>query len=55
MATETQTDFSGGLNTRLPAHRIAENQSTELTNVDLSHGDLRGEYGINGEGFSDYY
>ena len=55
MATETQADFSGGLNTRLPAHRLPESQSTELSNVDLSFGDLRGEYGINGEGFSDYY
>lgn len=45
MPSETQIDFSGGLNTRHPAHRIGANQVTELQNADLSFGDLRGEFG----------
>ena len=55
MATETQTNFSGGLNTRSPAHLIGENQLAELQNVDLSHNDLRGEYGTKAGGESDFY
>ena len=55
MAQETQNNFSGGLNTRYPAHQIAENQATELTDVDLSYGDLRGDYGMAPGGFQDYY
>ena len=55
MATESQTDFSGGLNTRTPAHLLAANQLTELQNVDLSHNDLRGEYGTKSGGQTDFY
>ncbi len=55
MATESQTDFSGGLNTRTPAHLLASNQLTELQNVDLSHNDLRGEYGTKSGGETDFY
>ena len=55
MATETQSDFRGGLNTRSPAHLIGENQLTELQNVDLSHSDLRGEYGSATGGETDFY
>ena len=55
MATESQTDFSGGLNTRSPAHLIGANQLTELQNVDLSHNDLRGEYGTKSGGESEFY
>jgi len=55
MATESQTDFSGGLNTRSPAHLIGANQLTELQNVDLSHNDLRGEYGTKAGGASEFY
>ena len=55
MATESQTDFSGGLNTRSPAHLIGANQLTELQNVDLSHNDLRGEYGTKAGGESEFY
>jgi hypothetical protein len=55
MATESQTDFSGGLNTRSPAHLIGVNQLTELQNADLSHNDLRGEYGTKSGGQSDFY
>ena len=55
MAQETQNNFSGGLNTRYPAHLIAENQATELTDVDLSHGDIRGDYGMASEGFQEYF
>ena len=55
MATETQSDFRGGLNTRSPAHLIGANQLTELQNVDLSHSDLRGEYGSATGGETDFY
>ena len=55
MPQETQADFSGGLNTRFPAHRIGANQVTELQNADLSHGDLRGEYGSNTGGQSQFF
>ena len=55
MATESQSDFSGGLNTRAPAHLLASNQLTELQNVDLSHNDLRGEYGTKAGGESEFY
>ncbi len=55
MAAESQTDFSGGLNTRSPAHLIGANQLTELQNVDLSHNDLRGEYGTKAGGESEFY
>ena len=41
---ETQNQFDGGINTRLPAHQIGANQLTEAVDVDLSHGDLRGQY-----------
>ena len=55
MAVESQTDFSGGLNTRAPAHLIGADQLTELQNVDLSHNDLRGEYGTKAGGESEFY
>ena len=55
MATESQSDFSGGLNTRAPAHLLASNQLTELQNVDLSHNDLRGEFGTQSGGETDFY
>jgi len=55
MATESQIDFSGGLNTRSPAHLIGANQLTELQNVDMSHNDLRGEYGTKSGGASNFY
>ena len=55
MATESQTDFSGGLNTRSPAHLIGSNQLTELQNADMSNNDLRGEYGTLVGGESDFY
>ena len=55
MAVESQSDFSGGLNTRAPAHLLASNQLTELQNVDLSHNDLRGEFGTQSGGETDFY
>ena len=55
MATESQIDFSGGLNTRSPAHLIGMDQLTELQNVDLSHNDLRGEYGTKSGGQVDFF
>ena len=55
MAVESQTDFSGGLNTRSPAHLIGANQLTELQNVDLSNNDLRGEYGTKTGGQTDFF
>ena len=55
MPQETQNNFSGGLNTRYPSHLIPENQATELTDVDLSYGDLRGDYGMAPDGQQEYY
>ena len=55
MVAETQADFSGGLNTRAPAHLIGANQLTELQNADLSNNDLRGEYGTASGGESEFY
>ena len=53
MPEEVQSNFTGGLNTRYPSHLIGENQATELTNVDLSYGDLRGDYGMASGGFQE--
>ena len=55
MPSESQTDFSGWLNTRLPPHLIGVNQLTELTNADLSHGDIRGELSSTTGGESSFY
>ena len=52
---ESQTSFSGGLNTRSPSHLVAQNQSTELKNANLSFGDLRGELGFGSGGQSEFY
>ena len=50
MALERQTDFTGGLNTRIPAHKLPENMVQAATNVDFSHGDIRPDTGIGGDG-----
>ena len=50
MALERQTDFTGGLNTRIPAHKLPENMVQAATNVDFSHGDIRSDVGIGGDG-----
>ena len=50
MAVERQTDFTGGLNTRIPAHKLPENMVQAAKNVDFSHGDIRPDTGIGGEG-----
>ena len=55
MPTESQLDFSGGLNSRLPPHKIGPNQCAQLSNVDLSFGDVRGEYQTLTDGQSDYF
>ena len=55
MPVESQTDFSGGLNDRYPPHKIEANQCAALSNVDLSFGDLRGEYQTASGGQADYY
>ena len=50
MPSETQADFSGGINTRVAPHKIAPNQVAEIKNADLSFGDVRGEYGLSDGG-----
>ena len=50
MALERQTDFTGGLNTRIPAHKLPENMVQAAKNVDFSHGDIRPDTGIGGDG-----
>ena len=50
MALDRQTDFTGGLNTRIPAHKLPENMVQSATNVDFSHGDIRPDKAIGGDG-----
>tara|TARA_R100000808_G_scaffold8003_1_gene22895 strand:- start:15435 stop:18284 length:2850 start_codon:yes stop_codon:yes gene_type:complete len=50
MALDRQIDFSGGLNTRIPAHKLPENMVQSATNVDFSHGDIRPDTGVGGDG-----
>ena len=50
MALDRQTDFTGGLNTRLPAHKIPENMVQAAINTDFTHGDVRSDTGIGGDG-----
>ena len=50
MGLDRQTDFTGGLNTRIPAHKLPENMVQAATNVDFSHGDARPDTGIGGDG-----
>ena len=44
MRKETVRNFSGGLNKRQSAHRLADFELAEAYNVDYSKGDLRGIY-----------
>ena len=55
MALDKQIDFSGGLNTRIPAHKLPENMVQSATNVDFSHGDIRPDTGIGGDGGGSTY
>ena len=55
MALDRQIDFSGGLNTRIPAHKLPENMVQAATNVDFSHGDIRPDRGIGGDGGGDQF
>jgi hypothetical protein len=55
MALDRQIDFSGGLNTRIPAHKLPENMVQAATNVDFSHGDIRPDIGIGGDGGGDQF
>ena len=50
MAIERQTDFTGGLNTRIPAHKLLENMVQAAKNTDFTHGDVRPDEGIGGDG-----
>lgn len=52
---ESQTDFSGGLNTRSQPHLLQQNQLTEAKNSDLSFRDLRGELGFGPGGQGEFY
>ena len=50
MAIERQIDFTGGLNTRVPAHKLPENMVQAALNTDFTHGDVRPDTGIGGDG-----
>lgn len=50
MTIETQDDFSGGLNNRLPAHKIPPNAVQVALDSDFSHGDIRADTDIGGSG-----
>ena len=55
MALDRQIDFTGGLNARIPAHKLPENMVQAATNVDFSHGDIRPDTGIGGDGGGDQF
>jgi hypothetical protein len=50
MALDRQIDFTGGLNTRVPAHKLPENMVQAAINTDFTHGDVRPDTGIGGDG-----
>ena len=50
MALDRQIDFTGGLNTRVPAHKLPENMVQAAVNTDFTHGDVRPDTGIGGDG-----
>ena len=50
MALDRQIDFTGGLNTRIPAHKLPENMVQAATNTDFTHGDVRPDTSIGGDG-----
>ena len=50
MALDRQIDFTGGLNTRVPAHKLPENMVQAALNTDFTHGDVRSDTSIGGEG-----
>ena len=50
MALGRQIDFTGGLNTRIPAHKLPENMVQAATNTDFTHGDVRPDTAIGGDG-----
>ena len=50
MALDRQIDFTGGLNTRVPAHKLPENMVQAATNTDFTHGDVRPDTAIGGDG-----
>ena len=50
MALDRQIDFTGGLNTRLPAYKLPENMVQSAINTDFTHGDVRPDIGIGGDG-----
>jgi hypothetical protein len=50
MALDRQIDFTGGLNTRIPAHKLPDNMVQAAINTDFSHGDVRPDIGIGGDG-----
>ena len=50
MALDRQIDFTGGLNTRVPAHKLPENMVQAAVNTDFTHGDVRPDIGIGGDG-----
>ena len=50
MPVQKVTTFTGGVQNRLPAHRIEQNEVQNGTDVDFSFGDVRPDYQIGGDG-----
>ena len=50
MPYERQSGFSGGLNTRLPAHQLPEQTVVSLTNAEIDNGEIRTIKGFGGIG-----
>ena len=55
MPIETQNSFVGGLNDRLPAHKIPQNAVQEAIDCDFSFDDVRSDSGIGGTGGGSEY
>ena len=55
MPIETQNSFVGGLNDRLPAHKIPQNAVQEAVDCDFSFDDVRSDTGVGGVGGGSEY
>ena len=55
MPIETQNSFVGGLNDRLPAHKIPQNAVQEAVDCDFSFDDVRSDTGVGGVGGGSQY
>jgi len=50
MPVQKVTNFTGGIQNRLPAHRIEQSEVQDGLDADFSYGDVRPDYKIGGDG-----